>query len=506
MVEITAVFQLDCMIAGVAPHPTPGQGAGHSRNASVATQGTAHSRAPSAGSTFPALTSLLVLAYSAPDQYTQEATEDRKQQARKLAEMPELRIISRAGEELTSDALSISGYERWGCNDYALAEVGEADHGAEGGRSYVVLSPRDVVLVKPRTRRDRVEWLVRRERYEEALEVLEEVEREEEAGGVSAAVATTTTTTAIEGQEEQEKPLTAAEVGRRYIEHLISQSEFSKAARLCPKVCSHSPQKWEEWVFVFAQKQQLEHIIPLVPIDNPRLSPIVYNLMLAWFLAHDRPMLRRKLKEWPKEIYDLPAVIVAVVDELERIPSTSASAEPPTPTSPAPDSETALLMECLADLYTLNRQPGKALPYFLRLKKPNVFDLIREYNLFADVKDQALLLVEFDLELMEKRREKGKEMDDKESRAITLLVDHSHSIPVRFIVLFASPKTNWCDHADPPSSRPTQSPLLLPLPLPRRPLLQRPHPRNPLLRHPSHPLRLPLPLPPPQLPPRQHGI
>src|SRR5260221_10639216 len=91
--------------------------------------------------------------------------------------------------------------------------------------------------------------------------------------------------------------------------------------------------------------------------------------------------------------------------------------------------------------YTANRQPGKALPYFLRLRRPNVFDLIRDNNLFTDVQDQVLLLVEFDHELMEKAKSEGraKPGDETNSEAIKLLVDNIHSIPVRVIkpMLFA---------------------------------------------------------------------
>lgn len=101
--------------------------------------------------------------------------------------------------------------------------------------------------------------------------------------------------------------------------------------------------------------------------------------------------------------------------------------------------------------FVLNRQPGKALPFYLRLRRPNVFDLIREFNLFTAVRDQALLLVEFDMELNEKiavvaegsakptpRGTEGMAVDGdrtgtgKHGKAIQLLVDHSHSIPVRF--------------------------------------------------------------------------
>lgn len=78
--------------------------------------------------------------------------------------------------------------------------------------------------------------------------------------------------------------------------------------------------------------------------------------------------------------------------------------------------------------YTANRQPAKALPFFIRLRRPNVFQLIREHNLFTAVQDQALLLVEFDHELMNKH--KNIESNER-GVAITLLVDHIHSIPVR---------------------------------------------------------------------------
>lgn len=87
--------------------------------------------------------------------------------------------------------------------------------------------------------------------------------------------------------------------------------------------------------------------------------------------------------------------------------------------------------------YTANRQPGKALPYYLRLRRPNVFELIRENNLFTDVQDQVLLLVEFDHELMEKARSESKTTaGEVKSEAIKLLVDNIHSIPVCYEIFY----------------------------------------------------------------------
>lgn len=175
IVEITAVFQLDCMVSGIVPHPS--------------------------GPEVTSLTSFLIIAYTPPDisfLNGNEATEDRAQQARKAAERPELRIISRAGEEMAADALTISGFKSWGCNDYCLAEV-ESD--TTTGRCYIVLSPQDLVIVKPRDKSDHINWLVDRKQYEEALEEMEKLGE-----------------TAGEG-------VNAVEVGQKYIDHLIGEGQ-----------------------------------------------------------------------------------------------------------------------------------------------------------------------------------------------------------------------------------------------------------------------------------------
>lgn len=190
------------MIAGIVPHPTP---------AIVSPSASGSQKAIT-----QTLTSLLILAYSPPDTsfiHGNERTDDRAQQARKAAERPELRIISRAGEELTADALSLTDYHLWSCNDYVLAEVDSdpVDNvpglglGGEG-KWYVVLSPRDIVIVKPRDRRDHVAWLVERKRYEEALV---EVEKIQESGGALVA--------------DGENAVDAVEIGQRYIEHLVGE-------------------------------------------------------------------------------------------------------------------------------------------------------------------------------------------------------------------------------------------------------------------------------------------
>ena len=176
-------------------------------------------------------------------------TEDRARQARKAAERPEMRIVSRAGEELVSDALGVVDFHAWGCNDYMLVAVdsgpgsgagaaaaaGQGDAVGAAGRSYVVLSPKDLVLVMPRDRRDHVSWLVERKRYEEALEEAEALEAELNGAATKAATlngihgenGVEKPTAAVKDESEDRDPLSASEIGQMFIDYLVGQGSSS---------------------------------------------------------------------------------------------------------------------------------------------------------------------------------------------------------------------------------------------------------------------------------------
>lgn len=250
--------------------------------------------------------------------------------------------------------------------------------------------------------------------------------------------------------------------------------------------------------------RSLQSIIPYTPTSSPQLSEMVYEMILAHFLASDRPV-RRPLPCPPRSNIDEPRCSALAgspsadrdlasgdLQPLERDqrdrgrPGRSTQGQGPyglpgrtvrlvfflwPPFSAVVSSfhRDSLLSLCR---YLHNHQPEKALPYFLRLRRMGVFNLIRDFNLFTSVRDQALLLVEFDMELSASpslgspaanegvgdavpvvpgagvsksrheramspvtklgivdmaRRETG---TGKHGKAIQLLVDHSHSIPV----------------------------------------------------------------------------
>lgn len=388
VVEITAIFQLDCMISGIVPYGLD----------------------------------YLVLAY-----ITEEPSESDSEEVYKRREAlrPELRIISRAGEELSSDVLSLNDFARFQCNDYLLVPSAEAraysaallagrkvrtGSTAELSQFYVV-SPKDIVVSKPRDDKDHVEWLLERRRYQEALVKVE-------AMGSKAAA---------------ENGFNAEEIGRNYLNFLVDEGRFDEAARVASKILGRNVGAWEDWIFMFVEKGQLGTAIPYVPTSDPTLTGLIYDMILAHFLQHDPTKLLSTVEEWPAEIYSTQAVVLAIEDRLAG--------------KGGKDKATArLLMECLAEIYIRNRQPSKALVWFLRLRRPNVFDLIRENNLFTAVQDQALLLVEFEEDLKTRRHQQSVETEkttdeafagtqtSKHGAAIDLLVDHTFSISINRVI------------------------------------------------------------------------
>jgi hypothetical protein len=298
---MTAIYQVDCMISGLVPFRS----------------------------------AYLILAYISPDTYTNEATEDRAEQRRKAANRPELRIIDK-GEETSADALGISQFHLYGCNDYLLAAS------KRPGEEYFVVSPKDVVVVRPRDEADHVEWLVERERFEEALGAAEVMSRKHGAA------------------------VDVGMIGRKYMEHLVGlgrsiggasgdvadpTGEYDRAAALAPRVLATNVAEWERWISLFDERDRLavsctpvssqvessreQAIVPYIPIDKPRLGKAVYGTIIDHLLINDRPVSSRSLANfmvrneltpqallktintWPAEIYDIRSVMSNVQSELD---------------------------------------------------------------------------------------------------------------------------------------------------------------------------------------------
>ena len=321
---------------------------------------------------------------------------------------PEVRVITWMNEELASDALTIHGYEHYKANDYLMASFysvplsgdlfgsvssdsqsssldGQQNRGSskeiesdqwwtEGDEPmYYIVSPRDIVLARPRGPDDRIQWLLENKKFEEALHVME-------TGKVL-------------------KDSTMEQIGYDYLTHLFEIKDFAKAASLCPKLLFQKTALWERWVLEFAKVQQLSLLCRYIPVDQPRLRQAVYDMVLKIFLQSDHENFLHLVKHWPAEIYSIKEVTDSLLAYEAR------------------NSVNSVLREALAQLYILQNRKDLALGIFLQLQRPEVFDFIAKNNLLSSVQDKVVLLVQLDSQT-----------------AISLLVDHSDKITPAMVV------------------------------------------------------------------------
>ncbi|KAI3629138.1 hypothetical protein CBS9595_000210 [Malassezia furfur] len=261
-VEITDIFELDCLVAGVAPDGDR----------------------------------LVVLAYVV---HADDLRRLRDEGAVRLAhdvQHPELRVINAHGEEVGSDVLDIDPV-RLRCRDVHLASVVERDaaapaHARAERRVLYVAARTQLTAAHPRTARDHIAWLLDRRAYRAALEALE-------ALGSAGARALGFDTAAI---------------GRAYLQHRIAQGDYAGAAALFPVLLRTDAAAWEEMVLLYLDRGELPAVMPHIPTHEPVLSEMVYDMVLVDLLHHDPAQLLATLRTWPASIYSRQAVAAAIQD------------------------------------------------------------------------------------------------------------------------------------------------------------------------------------------------
>lgn len=284
---------------------------------------------------------------------------------------PQLRIVEPfqdSFEEICTDVLSLRGFSEYRCNDYHLDCLA-------GEGSFFIVSPKDVVIAEPTTVEDHIIWLMDHSKFEEAMMAVREA-----------------------GASNPSTP-TLLQVGWAYLDHLLNLQKPDEAARLCVEVIGRDKSLWEEAVYKFARIHRLSALSPYLPRSNPRLEPVVYEMVLNEFLLTDYEGFRKLIREWPSELYSIPTVINAVIDRVVYEPSAT------------------VLLHCLSDLYTYQRKYDMALAIYLKLGHKDVFDLIHNHKLYSTVLDKLDLLMQVDTD-----------------RAIKLFLDNMDKIPVDTVV------------------------------------------------------------------------
>ncbi|XP_047317106.1 vacuolar protein sorting-associated protein 41 homolog [Impatiens glandulifera] len=300
---------------------------------------------------------LVVLAYIAGDEAGKKYFSSSVPPRQGNAQRPEVHVVTWNNDELATDALPLHGFEHYKANDYSLAYAPFSGSSYAGGQwaagdepLYYIVSPKDVVIAKPRDTEDHISWLLQHGWHEKALAAVE----------------------AGQGRSEL-----IEEVGSRYLDHLIIERKYSEAASLCPKLLRGSASAWERWVFHFAHLRQLPVLVPYIPTENPRLRDTVYEIALVSLATN--PSFHQKListiKSWPPAIYSALPVIAAIDPQLNASSSMDA------------------LKEALAELYVIDGQYEKAFALYADLMKPDVFDFIEKHNLHDAIREKVAQLM-----------------------------------------------------------------------------------------------------------------
>ena len=286
------------------------------------------------------------------------------------AQRPELRIVARNNDELSSDALSVHGFEKLTAKDYQLAPLPSQS-------LFYIVSPRDIVVAKSRDMDDHISWLLERRRFGQAVEEAEQ-------------------------HIDQLKRHRLQDIGERYLGQLTEAREFEHAASLCPRLLKENAALWVKWIDVFSKIGQQKVIVPYVPFRNPQLKNETYSSLLLHFLGADLDLLLKLVHDWPSSVYSVPTVIDAVKRRLEK----DKTAE-----------EERLLFEALAQLNLYAGHYDKTLQIYFKLQREDVFQLIMHYRLFDSVRDKVLALLRFN-----------------EEKAVKMLVNNTEKVPVAHVV------------------------------------------------------------------------
>ena len=253
--------------------------------------------------------------------------------ARAPSSRPEVRVLTWKNEDLTCDALTMKGYESFQAGDYHLAACVPDDDDryddryddASGSPSsdtaaYYLVSPRDVLVGKPRTVADRLRWLVEeRGDYEAALEACDAAV----ASGSMAPDAADVFSFSFDDDDDERGDVPAIPrrrtvrdvIADAYLQSHLDAGDPARGASLCPRLLGTDALKWERWIARFAATPRaLPHLAPYVPTEHRGLSTAAYERVLNAFL-HDRRDHARFLatvKAWAPTIYSVPSMVSAV--------------------------------------------------------------------------------------------------------------------------------------------------------------------------------------------------
>ncbi|KAI9813686.1 MAG: Vacuolar protein sorting-associated protein 41 [Thelocarpon impressellum] len=316
------------------------------------------------------------------------------------------------------------------------------------GLKIYIHSPYDCVLATKRDLEDHLEWLLSKEKYEEAWTLIDchpeaISSRADRPTGDSppstpkgrrtsvedffADDASTTTASAARVSDsavEKEK----RRIGERWLQQLVQSGDWRWAGSVAGKVLGTSG-RWEHWAWEFIRAKKYDEIVPFLPTAalRPPLPPIIYGVFLGYYISRDRMRLKELLDGWPPELFDVSGVIAAIQEKLK-----SDDVREDTIEGGETGRDWRILTEGLAQLFLADSRPREALMCYIRLQDADTaMSLIGEYHLLDAVADDIPGLILLRVSKEQLRSAPRSELEEATADTINLLADEAQYGAVR---------------------------------------------------------------------------
>lgn len=312
------------------------------------------------------------------------------------------------------------------------------------GMKVFIFSPYDCILAVRRDLADRLNWLTKMERYQQAWDLLDS---HPEAVGTSQDVSETsslqpsTTESITAGQPKPGTSLadffadntstssssnankfhSAAEkekrrIGELWLQKTISSREWKAAGDIAGKVIETSS-RWEHWVWVFIRNNKFDEISPHIPTFQitPTLPSIIYEIILGHYITSDIDRFTELFDQWPSDLFDINSITTAIEDKLSSTDIQDGS------------RSWRLLTEYLAKLFLAGGRYEDALRCYIRLQDAETaMSMIREHHLMDAVADDIPGLILLRVSREQLKSAPNSELEEASSEAVKMLVDEAH--------------------------------------------------------------------------------
>lgn len=337
---------------------------------------------------------------------------------------------SRPGSGFTVDARSrLTGVEE----DGGWGEV--------VGRKIFITSPYDLVFVTERGNKDHLEWMLSKEDYSAAWDLVDKhpevmtsaftIAEDRRLSAQSEEETDRDDASTIADYAQGQQALYAAartekrRIGELWIQKLLSQEKWAEAGEVCGKVLETSA-RWEHWVWIFeaaGKVREISHHIPTVQL-RPPIPSLIYESILAHYLANDRQQFRELfLDKWgiDNSLFDVTAIVHAVENRLyQEFPREEEKRK----MDPQVQADWQMLEECVAKGYLAANDYRSALRHFIILQDADeAFGLIKRLHLLDAVAEDIPGFVLLRVNSSDLKTMTTSQLEEATSEAITLLVD-----------------------------------------------------------------------------------